>query len=533
MNCCTEGQSVGRACEGAETALGRLRVHLIGIGGSGMSGAARMLLKMGAKVTGSDVQPFDGLGRIVAEGARVAIGHDASHLDASTDLVVVSAAIPPHNAELQEARRRGVAVIKYAELLGQLMAHRVGVGIAGTHGKTTTTAMCSYLLSYGGLDPSFVFGARSDQLGGSSGVGHGPHFVVESCEFDHSFLQLRPRLAAILNIEPDHLDCYGSMEALVEAFGQFARRVSAEGVLVCDADDPAALEAAACAVCRVETCRVQAEPRHLGRRMAESERRGRTVEFSRSAGGNGESGADVDSCAGGNGHRARGWVERSEAYLPADWQAVNLVERQGQFAFDVLHEGRKHFATQLKVAGLHNVYNALAASALAHHAGVSPAVLAEGLARFEGVSRRMTLRALRRGVTIIDDYAHHPTEIRATLDAVSRRYTPKRTWVVFQPHQYARTRYLLEDFARSLAGVDEILVPDVYGAREEVGDVPVVGSKELVSRICGLGGRAQYLPTLAEVAEHVAGRVVEGDVVVIMGAGDVWKVADDLVERIR
>ena len=196
------------------------RVHLIGIGGSGMSGAARMLVDPGAIVSGSDLQPFDGLGTLVHEYVRVTIGHHEEHLHPNVELVVISAAIPESNPELTAARRRGLRVIKYAELLGALMTHRTGVAIAGTHGKSTTTAICAHLFREAGIAPSFVIGARSEQLGGNSGLGSGPHLIVESCEFDRSFLHLRPHAAAILNIEPDHLDCYRNLEEITAAFGQ-------------------------------------------------------------------------------------------------------------------------------------------------------------------------------------------------------------------------------------------------------------------------------------------------------------------------
>ncbi|MBI4716193.1 MAG: UDP-N-acetylmuramate--L-alanine ligase [Planctomycetes bacterium] len=466
----------------APIAFRGLHVHLIGVGGAGMNGAARMLLRFGARVSGSDRTPFDCMGRLVEEGARVTIGHDAAHLDPDTQLVVISAAIPERNPELAEARRRGIPVLKYAELLGAIMAHRRGVAVAGTHGKSTTTAMCAYLFREAGLDPSFVVGAQSPQLGGGSGVGGGPHFIVESCEFDRSFWHLHPHSATILNIEPDHLDCYKDLDEIVGAFTQFARQVSPDGLLVVNGKDVLAQHAARSAPCRVET-------------------------------------VTIADAAGG-------------APVAADWCATNLRRDRGRYGFEVLRHGRRVLSTQLFIPGLHNVENALAAVALAHHAGADTQAVARALAAFAGVGRRLTWRGEGRGVTIVDDYAHHPTEVRVTIEAARFRYEPKRMWVVFQPHQHARTRVFMDEFAQSFGGADEIIVPDVYGARESDEPENGCGSEELVSRICQRGGKARYLSALASAAEHVVEHAVEGDLVLTMGAGDVWKVADELVERI-
>ncbi len=457
------------------TGFAARRVHMIGIGGSGMSGAAQLLISQGAIVTGSDREPFPGLGALVGMGARVSIGHQAAFLDARTDLVVVSAAIPASNPELASARRRGLRILKYAQFLGALTAHYQSVAVAGTHGKTTTTAMCAYLMRCAGLAPSFICGAPSEQLGGSSGTGSGPHFVVESCEFDRSFLHLRPHSAVILNIERDHLDCFGDMDELVEAFGHFAAKVSADGLMVCNAGCSLARAAAACATAEVQTFGIETD---------------------------------------------------------ADWQTLNLSEDRGLFAFDLAFRGSVVASAKLAIPGRYNVENALAATALAVHAGADPRIIAQALSDFAGVDRRMTWRGVGGGVNIIDDYAHHPTEVRVTIEAARSKYRPKRTWVVFQPHQYERTRHFLDDFAMSFADVDEVVVPDIYGARETPGDGCPVCAEDLVSRICRCGGRARYVATLAEAADHVARNVTEGDLVLTMGAGDVWKVADELVERI-
>lgn len=454
--------------------LNQRRIHLIGIGGAGMSGAAALLLKLGARVSGSDATDFAGVGELVGAGARVAIGHREEQLFPETELVVISAAIPESNPEWIKARRLNIPVIKYAQLLGLLMGHRHGVAIAGTHGKSTTTAMTALIFQSAGLDPSFVVGAVSNQLGGSSAAGGGPHFIVESCEFDRSFLHLSPQSAAILNVEADHLDCFGEFEAVVDAFSRFAALVPPSGFLVCNADDPVALRAGCASRGRVESC-----------------------------------GFGPD----------------------ADWRAMNLRLEGGCFVFDVLRRGVFHFHARLAIPGRHNVANALAAIAIAHDAGADIAAIQDALARFDGVQRRMTFRGTARGVTLVDDYAHHPTEIRATIHACRDRYAPRRTLVVFQPHQYARTRYFMEDFATSFSEADEIIIPAIYAAREPGADA-VGGANELVQRIKDQGGRARFVASLHDAADLVASSVVDGDLVMTMGAGDVWKVADELVERI-
>ncbi len=451
-------------------------VHMIGVGGSGMCGAAKLLLHLGARVTGSDQTPFDAMGKLVEQGARISIGHDASLLSEAADLVVMSAAIPVTNPELIRARQRGLKVIKYAELLGLLMRERRGVAIAGTHGKSTTTAMSALVFAESGLKPSFVVGAHSHQLGGSSGVGDGPDFIVESCEFDRSFWHMYPHAAAILNIESDHLDFYKNLDDIVESFAEFAAHTDPDGLLVYNGRDPLARIAARRAQSRTESYAIE----------------------------------DGSS----------------------DWQAVNLSCDRGRYRFGVRYGGSNLFSTQLSIPGKHNVENALAAAALAFHAGAAPQRIASALEMFTGVTRRMTWRGEADGVTIVDDYAHHPTEIRVTIEAARRRYEPSRMWVVFQPHQHARTRLLMEDFATAFTGADEIIVPDIYGARESGAISEQNGSEELVTRICRNGGRARYLPALALAAEHVMQHVTPGDLVLTMGAGDIWKVADELVERI-
>ncbi len=467
-----EGSTIGSLL--SSRYLDGLRIHLIGIGGCGMSGAADMLIQRGAKVSGSDLAVFEAMPRLMAAGARIFIGHRVAQVDPATDLVVISAAIPVTNPERVIAEELGLPVLKYAQLLGYLMRSFDAVAVAGTHGKTTTAAMCAHVFRAAGLDPYFVVGAHCEQLGGSSGVGNGRHFVVESCEFDRSFLHFHPRSAAILNIEADHLDCFRDLEEITAAFADFARRVPAGGLVVCNGEDVRARRAATASDAAVQTF----------------------------------------------------------GYRPGvDWRAVGLRTDRGRFAFDAEFRGDVFLSTSLAIPGLHNVGNALAAIALGHHAGADPEAMAAAVASFRGVNRRLTFRGKGRGVTILDDYAHHPTEVRVTIEAARYRYEPRRALVVFQPHQQTRTWRLMDEFAVSFAAADEVVIPDVYGAREAGGEANGRASEELASRIVGCGGRAHYVPTLRDATDHVTQRVEEGDMVLTMGAGDVWKVADELVER--
>ena len=468
------------ATHGARTTGGndpaRGRIHLIGIGGCGMSAAASLLLRCGARVSGSDVKRFEGLGQLVAQGATVHIGHDASHLPPDVDRVVISAAIPPTNPEWVAARERKLTVIRYAELLGEIMDSRRGIAVAGTHGKSTTTALLAHIFRTAGFDPSFIVGARSAQLGGSSGVGRGEHFIVEACEYARSFLALRPAAAGILNIDADHLDCYQDLEDIRTAFAAFGAVVRPGGLLITPYSERGVAEAA----------------------------------------------------------QARGVRHETFGFRPgANWQADQLHADRGCYAFEAVYNGQGLFTTRLQLAGVHNVSNALLAAALAHHESVSPAAIAEGIATFEGIDRRMTRRDAGRGVTIIDDYAHHPTEIAATLQAINDRYQPKRTWVVFQPHQASRTRRLMHEFARAFGAADVVIVVDIYCVRDSAEDRAQTRSSDLVALIHENGGDARYIGPLADVTRHVQENVTDGDLVVTMGAGDVWKIADELVQRVR
>jgi UDP-N-acetylmuramate--alanine ligase len=451
------------------------RIHLVGAGGSGMRALAQMLMDRGAVLSGSDSADSAAMESLKAAGAATFIGQQAENLPEKMDLVVISAAIHEANPELVGARKRGVEVIKYSQMLGRLMADGCGIAVAGTHGKSTTTALVAYALTVTGRDPSFIVGATVEQLGGPSGVGEGKHFVAEACEFDRSFLNLCPTYAAILNIEEDHLDCYENLPAIVEAFRAFVAKIPPHGLLVANGEDRNVAQAIRSAACDV-------------------------------------------------------W--RFGMTRDCDWRGDNVTQERGRFRFDVLARGKKFCRISLQLPGLHQVYNALAAAALLHQAGLSPAEISGAVESFTGVHRRMTVKAQLNGITVIDDYAHHPTEIQVTLRAIKDYMLPRRIWCVFQPHQHSRTRFLLKDFARSFGTADRVIVPDIYFVRDSEREKEHVCSQDLVAQIRLNGGDAIYLKSFEHINEYLKQSLAPGDLVVTMGAGNVWEVADEIVRWI-
>ncbi|NBC18373.1 MAG: UDP-N-acetylmuramate--L-alanine ligase [Bacteroidetes bacterium] len=445
------------------------------MGGSGMRALAAMLLQHGAAVSGSDGATSGALDRLAEQGASVHIGQRPENIPSPCDLVVYSAAIDAQNPELLAARQGGCDVLKYAQMLGRLMAEKVGIAIAGTHGKSTTTAMVATVLQRAGVDPSFIVGATVEQLGGPSGVGAGRHFLAEACEFDRSFLNLCPHDAAILNVEEDHLDCYRDLRAIIEAFRAFAARLPVEGVLVVNGDDRNATEAATGASCDVETVGLS------------------------------------DAC---------------------HWQGTDLATDRGRVRMTVRKQGEAFGELLVPLAGTHNAYNALVAMALLHHAGIDAQQMIPLLETFTGAHRRMMLKARIDGVTIVDDFAHHPTEIQASLRAMADAYDPGRILCLFQPHQHSRTRFLLKDFAASFALADEVIVPEIYFVRDSQQERDHISSEDLVAQLRLRGGKAVHLETFEAITDYVMDICRPGDLVVTMGAGNVWEIADELVHRL-
>ena len=448
------------------------RVHFIGIGGCGMSGLASMLLDNGAIVTGSEPKFNPQTADLVQRGVKITRDQLGEGLARDTDLVVRSAAVPDSNLEYKAAQRYGIETIKYAELLGQVMAERTGVAVAGTHGKSTTTAMIAYALSQCGAEPSFVVGGTVPQLGGGSRSGSSDLFIAEACEYDRSFHHLHPRIALLTNIEQDHLDCYKDIYQIIESFRIFANLVPENGLIIANGRDGNVAKAIKDARARVET--VSLTPGSIWSTCATG---------------------TVDGCPSGA----------------------------------VTRDGKPVASLQLSVPGEHNLFNATMALAACAACGLAPPDAAAALNTFTGVDRRMSVIGQFNAATIIDDYGHHPTEIRATLSALRERYNPKRLICIFQPHQHSRTRFLLEDFAASFAAADETIVPDIYFVRDSESERHSVSAADLVERINRNGQHALHLPEFAAIVEHLRRNVRGGDLVVTMGAGNVWEIGRDLL----
>jgi UDP-N-acetylmuramate--alanine ligase len=433
-----------------------MKIHCIGIGGIGMSGLAKILTVRGDALSGSDQSPC------AFPWAKV--GHDASNLPEGVELVVRSAAIKDDNAEVVEARKRNIPVVKYAEMLGRLSKEKSTIAISGCHGKTTTTSMISYILSRAGFEPSYVCGGVISQLGSNAAPGAGKHLVVEACEYDRSFLNLTPACAVITNIEEDHLDYYKDIREIVGAFREFAGRSSGPVIGSADNAHAAAL---------------------LG------ELKGKAESFS---------------------------IEKD-----ADWRARNIEVFDGRWSFDLLKYGRPYGRYTLGVAGQHNVSNALAAIAATTWAGVGQEIIQVALAEFNGAARRFERLGEKNGALVIDDYGHHPTEVQATLRAAKERFPDRKIWCVFQPHQTSRTKFFMKEFARSFADASVVLLPEIYEARAN--GEKKVSSAELAQAISENGKAALFMPSFDEVVAFLKEKATPDCLILTMGAGNVDQIA--------
>ena len=452
----------------------RQHLHFTGIGGIGMSGIAEVLLNLGYTISGSDLKLSPITERLAALGATVYEGHAASNI-AGARVLVVSSAVDEQNPEVQEARRLQIPVIPRGELLAELMRLKYGVAVAGSHGKTTTTSITATILNHAGLDPTVVVGGRVGTMGGSNArVGKSDFLVVESDESDGSFLKLAPILAVVTNIDREHLDHYASLDEIRGAFVEFVNKVPFYGAAIVCLDDD----------------NVQS--------ILPSIRR-RTISYG---------------------------VSRQ-----ADLQAVEI--NCGPFASDfrLRYRDSELGCFHLGVPGRHNVLNATAAAAVALELEVPPDRIREGLATFSGVDRRFQTRGKERGITVIDDYGHHPTEIRATL-AAARLCGFRRIHVLFQPHRYTRTFHLLDDFGRAFHQADTVLILDIYAASER--PIEGVSAEAVAERIRQFGHRSvEYVGTIDRGVEALLAVARDGDAVLTLGAGNVWQAGDMLLARLR
>jgi len=459
-------------------------VHFIGIGGSGLSAIARLLLESGYAVSGSDraLTPF--ADEIRHAGATVYIGHHPRNI-VGADEVVVSSAISMDNPEVQAARQSKIPVYKRADFLGQFMVDKQGIAIAGTHGKTTTTAMTIWVLHELGRDPSFIVGGVLNNLGVNAHAGKGNTFVIEADEYDNMFLGLKPQIAVVTSLEHDHPDMFPTLEAMYASFEKFVDLLPEDGTLIVNSEDAGAVA---------------------------------LIPHARQKGIN---------------HIA--YYIQSEMTISSPYWVMARevkVNKRGGYDFVVSSNlggvGLGSVEVSLQMAGKHNVRNALAVFAIADVLGLPREGVAKALGKFTGTGRRFQLRGEANGISIFDDYAHHPTEIKATLEGARARYPDRRIWAVWQPHTYSRTQTLFLEFTRAFKDADEVIVTEVYAAREPKQDFT---SAEIVSAMPHMSAR--YIESLPEVTSHLLRNLKSGDVVIVMSAGDADQISTELVKAFQ
>ena len=452
------------------------RIHFIGIGGIGMSGIAEILLNLGYTVTGSDLVDSPALHRLEGLGGSVYVGHAAHHLG-NAEAVVTTSAIPGNNPELAEARRRKLPVIARGELLAELMRVKYGIAVSGSHGKTTTASMCAAILASGGLDPTVVVGGRVASIGSNARLGNSDYLLVEADESDGSFLALDPIVSVVTNIDREHMDHYGSTEALLAAFESFCNSVPFYGAAVMCADDP--------------------WTRYVAERIR---RRCRTYGL-----------ASVSP--------------------QAEFTADRVETERGELSFSLRRKQESLGRFRVRGMGSHTVRNATAAIAVGAELGLDIDRIRSGLADFQGVDRRFQTKGVECGVTVIDDYGHHPTEIRATL-AAAAQCGFRRVNVIFQPHRYSRTQDLAQEFAACFDRCDRLWVVDIYSAGES--PIPGVSSPALVERLLRAGHtHVEYCESMDAAVQRAAAVLASNEAVITLGAGNVWTAGDELLRRLR
>ena len=459
------------------------RIHFVGIGGAGMSGIAEVLLNLGYQVSGSDLKQSEVSRRLESLGGKVFYGHRAEQVG-DAEVVVISSAVREDNPEVLAARRKKILVIPRAEMLAELMRLKRSIAVAGSHGKTTTTSMIATILHQAQLDPTAVIGGRLDRFGSGARIGTGDLMVVEADESDGSFLRLRPVIAVVTNIDREHLDHYGSFDRLRESFLSFVKEVPFYGLDVLCTD---------CSVVRGM--------------IGEIDRRYVTY---------GTSG-------------------------DAEIRAIEICQEKQGAGFDVIHQGKKLGRIILGVPGLHNAVNALAAIAVSFELGVDFDTIAKSLTGFKGVHRRFEIKGEARGVTVVDDYGHHPSEIKATL-AAARDWRPeqgleiaRRVVVGFQPHRYSRTKILLDEFTTAFDQAEVLLVTEIYSAGED--PISGVTGKALFEEVSNhrktQGLETWFCPTLEEIQDWLLKNLRPGDLLLTVGAGNIWQVGEEILKRIK
>lgn len=505
-----------------------VHVHFIGIGGISMSGLAAVLLHRHFTVTGSDARKSELTQWLEQLGAKVAVPQSADNITDDIDVVVYTAAIHPDNPEYAEAAARQIPMLSRAELLGQLMNnYELSVAVAGTHGKTTTTSMLSHIMMHAELDPTISVGGILHSIGGNVRIGTSDYFLTEACEYTNSFLHLTPKIGIVLNIDADHLDFFKDLDDIRHSFRRFAERIPADGTLVMNAAVPNLSDLTDGLACQVVTFGV-GEGDYRADQVTYDENGFASFELVRTR----KPTLHIRSTAPQSDDAS--CCQSTASHLSADSSARDMVSPTDTASCNGAAEIQPEYTSastvlgsfRLSVPGEHNVANAAAAIAAADLLGVPAEVIADGLVSFTGTDRRFQKKGEIGGVTIIDDYAHHPTEIRATLHA-AKKFPCREVWCVFQPHTYTRTKALMDEFADALSLADHVVLARIYPARET--DDLGISSDNVREKLVALGKDAYYLPTFDEIENFLLSHCVPGDMVITMGAGDVVKIGEKLL----
>ncbi|MDB8794375.1 UDP-N-acetylmuramate--L-alanine ligase [Romboutsia sp. 1001216sp1] len=450
-----------------------MKIHFIGIGGISMSALAEICLNKGYKVSGSDSNESYLLDKLRSQGANIFIGHEKEHLTDDVDMVVYTAAVHDDNAELIAAREKNKLVVNRATFLGQIMReYKNSIAISGTHGKTSTTSMLSTIFQYADLDPTILVGGNLSSIGGNVKIGNSDHFITEACEYVDSFLNFNPKISTVLNIEEDHLDYFSGLDEIKASFNKFGKLLPKDGYFIINGDD--------------------------------------------------ENTNDIL-------HDVKATVIKYGTNLDNDALIKNIsFNEKGHGIFEIELNGKNLGVFELSVPGLHNIYNATAAILVAYVSNIELELIRENIKSYSGVGRRFEVKGKYNDALIIDDYAHHPTELKATLSA-AKKMKKSKLWCIFQPHTYTRTKSLLNEFAEAFYSADKVIITDIYAAREN--DPGDIHSKDLVEKLYQNHVDVAYISKFEDIVDYLRDNVSSNDLVITAGAGPIYKVAEELVEN--
>ncbi|RJO59971.1 UDP-N-acetylmuramate--L-alanine ligase [candidate division WS5 bacterium] len=450
--------------------MSKINYHFIGIGGVGMSALAQILASRGKNVSGSDLVENQITKNLQKQGVRVYLGHSEKNISKDIERAVITAAITDKNPEVKGAKKLGIPIITRGELLGELMSEKVGIAITGTHGKTTTSSLISHIFEDARLDPTIVVGGEVRNIGSHAKDGKGKYFIAETCEYKRFFKDIHPDIAVITNIEEDHLDYYKDLEDIKSAFADFTGNVKDGGTLIACFDDENVREVA-------------------------DSFSGRVVSYGIANGG-------------------------------LNYRASDFMIEEGRQRFNVYKNGSDLGVFEIQIPGIHSILNATSCVAAALECGIKIGTIRDSIASFTGAGRRMEEKGEKGGITVIDDYAHHPTEIQATLRAIKSFYPKRKVWCVFQPHQHSRTRMLLNNFVDALTEADEVIIPTIYPVRDTKEDIASVSGEDLSKLLAKKNKASHYIPEFKDVARYLKENAKENDIIVTMGAGPVNEVGE-------